>query len=98
MLDGKPVLALSQVTKLSMKPAAICWTTTIGTGNVLGRAVKILCSTAGPPVEAPMATSLIAGDTCLATTTGAGPRGPSFTWRGHRLMTFTSVSYTHLRA
>ena len=45
-----------------MKPVAMCWTINTGTGKSRGSIARMVCNTGGPPVEAPMAITLIEAD------------------------------------
>ena len=59
MRQGKCVVSSSHPTKPGRKPAAMCSTINTGTGNSLASRPRMVFSTSGPPVEAPMATRRI---------------------------------------
>src|SRR5712691_2782541 len=88
---GKPVECDSHSTKPWAKPGDMCWTTSTGTEKSFGNPARMVCRASGPPVEAPIATTL-AGKAPEGTgwVSRVGADAAIRVERGHRFTTLTS--------
>ena len=88
---GSGVVSSSQAARAASKPGPMCWTTTIGTGTPAGRARRMVARAAGPPVDAPTATSSAparaAGWTPSPPPPAVAPPGGAAAWRRRKTRT-----------